>query len=289
MEKFNLVLFFLLPIIFITSSFIFLSCSWMESSKDKDDIERAVDGQYRAYFYPIAEIEDNDAKGEFGLFSEQAFLHPWGRKIDRPVDRTIEIDFQGNTAYITVTCDITGQFLVDTTDDNIYNPGSKPLHDTLTKYAVFEKDDNGVWVLKKISPGEFKLYDQSKQTVHLKSVHIYDNDGDVNMTITDPKMLYDVETEVPRFDKDEIVYVDVEAENTTNEDWSPKSFVYLHWPWNRDLFTDLGDDIHYKGNWSPHEDGVHHAAVDILNSGCIQNETNNDYNANAWGMPYIVE
>ncbi|MGQ9706629.1 MAG: hypothetical protein ACUVWP_06455 [bacterium] len=268
---------------------LFISCSWMETDKDRDDLEKAIDGKYRAYFYPIAEVDDGETKGEFGLFSDQAFLHPWGRKIDRPVDRTILIDFQGNLAYVTVTCDIKGQFFVDTSDDNILNPKSKPLHDILTKYAVFEKADSGEWILRKVSPGEFKLYDEGKQTVHLKSVHIYDNDGEVDITITEPKTLYDVETEIPRFEVDEIVYVEVSAENTTDEDWTPKSFVYLHWPYSRDLFTDLGDDVHYKGNWSPHNDGVHHSAVDILNSGCIQNETNDDYNATAWAMPYIVE
>jgi len=289
MKMVKLVLFFLLPLIFIISLFLFLSCSWMSSTNDRDDIERAIDGQYREYFYPIAEIDDGGAKGELGVFGDQAFLRPWGRKIDRPVNRTINIDFQGNTACVTVICDITGLFYVDTTDDNVYNPGSKPLHDTLTKYAVFEKQSTGNWVLKKISPGEYKLYDQNKQTVHIKSVHVYDSDGDVNMTITDPSTLYDIDTEVPRFEKDEIVHVDVEAENTTNENWEPKSFVYLHWPWNRDLFTDQGDDIYYTGNWAPHNDGVHHAAVDILNSGCLQNETNDDYNTTAWAMPYIVE
>ena len=279
---------FIVSILFLC--FFLLSCSWMNESSDREDIEGLINDEYKAYFFPIDEIDDGGITGEHGqgLLGEKAYLHPWGRKIKRPFDKTIEIEINGNTANVTVICDIEGEFLVDTSDDDIENPGSKPLSDKLIKYAVFEKSDDGRWILTKISPAEIKLADEEKQTVKIISVHIYDTDGDVDMTITDPSTLYDVETEVPHFEKDELVYVEVIAENTTTENYEPRSFVYLHWPYHRDLFYDQGDDTHYFGNWAPHNDGVHHAAVDILNSGCIQNETEDDYNATAWAMPYVV-
>lgn len=263
------------------------SCSLMQTSNE-DSIRGLINGKYSDYFSSSMDDGGEIGGGDEGLTLGTAYLHPWGRKLGDIPSRQITITIEGETAQVYVWTELEGELLVDTTQDGQKNPGSKPIHDVREKYAEFVKGD-GEWKMVKISPAEFHLYAEEKQTVFITSVHVYDTNGDVDLTITDPTELLDVETEIPVFEAGELVYVDVTVENSSGYDWVPPHFVYLHYPGGRDLFYNTGDDIHFQGSWVPYNPGVHHAAVDILNSNCLQNETEDDYDSGAWALPYRVE
>jgi hypothetical protein len=38
--------------------------------------------------------------------------------------------------------------------------------------------------------------------------------------------------------------------------------------------------------WTFRNQGRNHIAVDVLNSRCLQNETDDDYNSTTWGIPF---
>jgi len=282
---------------FIVRALIFLmgvllmivSCALNEQSDD-DSLRGLINGKYRDYF---SDYESMDDGGEIGGGGEgvlgTAYLYPWGRKLGSIPSREISISIQGDTAQVYIWSELVGEFLVDTTMDGQINPGSKPIHDVHEKYAEFVRVGEREWKLTRISCGEFHLYDSTKQTVFITSVHVYDTDGDVDLMITDPTTLLDVETEIPVFEAGELVYVEVTVENNSSYDWVPPHFVYLHFPGGRDLFYNTGDDVHFQGSWVPYNPGVHHAGVDIINSNCLQNETEDDYDSGAWGLPYIVQ
>jgi len=277
---------------------MFLSCA---QQSDRDSVNDLINGNAGAFFNPFAEMSESG--GNYGMlsapFGGDAHIYTWWREFKLPPDdRLITIQVAGDTANVTVSDDITGHFYVDTTDDGILNPGEKDMHHSGLIYAEFLYDPNHQspysngqgWYLSQISAYEFRMYEQPKQTVEIESIRVHTADESFDYTYTDPAQLYDVETEVPYFQVGDVVYVDVTCSNSSTEGWDPPTFVYLHYNLDsRDLFTDTGDHQHFTGSWVPQSPGVHHACVDVIDSACIQNETEDDYNATAWAMPYIVE
>lgn len=268
-------------------SLLFTTCSQFNDNNE-ENIRGLITGTYGDYFSVFGVFNDGGAVDDGMVISETAYLPHWGRKIDGINTRSITINIEGNTAEVYVWTDWMGEFLVDTTQNGIPDPGSKPLHDVGERYAEFEKNQDGNWELTRISPAEIHLYDSDEQTVSISSIHVWDTDEDVDLTITDPTELMNIE-DVPVFEAGELVYVETAVENTSSYDWEPPHFVYLHFPGGRDLFYNTGDDIHFQGSWVPYNPGVHHAAIDIINSNCLQNETEDDYDSGAWALPYIVE
>jgi hypothetical protein len=43
----------------------------------------------------------------------------------------------------------------------------------------------------------------------------------------------------------------------------------------------------FTATWTVRDRGRHHIAVDVLNSRCLQNETDDDYNSTTWGIPFV--
>jgi len=268
----------------------------LQGSNDEQDINDLMGGDYYGFFSPFSEIDDGGVVDDGGvLTNETAYVYPWGRLVELPVDRDIWIHVVGDIADVTVADQISGKFLVDTNFDAV--PGEKPMEHTGTVYGEFTYDpehdspfsnQNG-WYLSAISIYELRLTQEEEQTVEIESVRVYTSDYSFDMTYTDPTALYDPETEVPHFPAGSVVYVEATVSNSTTSGYDPPTFVYLHWPNSRAIFTDTGDHIHFIGSWVPMTPGVHHAGVDVLDSKCIQNETEDDYNATIWCLPYIVE
>jgi len=220
-------------------------------------------------------------------------------------------------ALVKVNVKFDGWFFVDLTDDGVRNPGKKPLLDQKTRYALFKKiwfhpdstsDDSVLgWRLVAVSPIQFTMTDPARQTVSIQSVTLTGESAHV--TITDPTQLLTLGLHgtglLPLFREGETVKVEAAVTNT-DTGYTPPTFVFLHAPvdehafprphdWIRILMYDdgthgdvtAGDGV-YTTDWTVASFQRHHIAVDVLNSRCLQNETNDDYNSTTWAVPYVA-
>ncbi|MGE5176862.1 MAG: choice-of-anchor X domain-containing protein [Hyphomicrobiales bacterium] len=245
----------------------------------------------------------------------------WGRRRippDQPPTRTVEFltPPDSGRALVKVTVQFNGWLYVDRTDDGIRNPGKKPLKDQVTRYALFRKiwfhpdststDSVFGWRLLAVSPSQFTMIDPSRQTVNITSVTI--TGANRTITITDPSALLKLrpgtDPSVPLFRSGEILKVEAAVTNT-DDGFDPPEFVTLHVPidarafpgprdrvrirmWDNGQNGDAvaGDGV-YTAMWTVRDLGIHHAAVDVINARTLQNETDDDYNSTAWGLPYV--
>jgi len=243
----------------------------------------------------------------------------WGRwrvPPNHPPVRTVTFltPPDSNHALVKVNVKFDGWFFVDLTDDGIRNPGQKLLQDEKTRYALFRKiwfhpdstSDDSVfgWRLAAVSPIEFTMIDPARQTVAIHSVTL--TGAQAHVTITDPSTLLSLGHStglLPLFREGETVKVEAAVTNT-DQGYVPPTFVYLHAPieehafpgprdWIRIFMYDDGThgdttagDGTYTAEWTVGAFRRHHIAVDVLNSRCLQNETNDDYNSTTWAIPY---
>jgi len=242
----------------------------------------------------------------------------WGRwrtPPNHPPSRTIAflIPPDSDRALVEVNVKFDGWFFVDRTADGLRNPGKKPLRDQKTRYALFRKiwfhrdststDSVFGWRLVAVSPVEFTMIDPSRQTVSIHAVTLTGESGQITLTHPATLLYLRRSSELPRFRYGETVKVEAAVANT-DHGYSPPTFVYLHVPtsnrllpgpfdWNRVLMVDdgsggdvkAGDGI-YTGSWTVRTWGLSHVGIDVLNSRCLQNETQDDYNSTTWGVPF---
>lgn len=222
----------------------------------------------------------------------------WLRKVDGSPSRNISITENGDTATVTITANWTGKLYVDRTRDGRRNPGSKPIADTGIKKAYFEKI-YGLWTLKKVACVDHNLTDQSKQTVDIVKVEA--KTIAKTYTITDPGNLMGLDTELPTFSPGAQVTV-VATVTNTSQVWTPPVFVYLHHGMPAAHYRQLmyddgtnGDEVAGDGKYTRvytigAGDKIYRSAfIDVLDSGCLQNETQDDYNSTCWRIPYKVQ
>ncbi|MEW6365661.1 MAG: hypothetical protein AB1714_13615 [Acidobacteriota bacterium] len=223
----------------------------------------------------------------------------WWRKLAGEPVRNWSITVIGDTATASVVTDADATLYVDTTHDGVKNPGTKPIEDRITRYSTWVKTD-GKWKLSEISAAQVNLREMARQTVFITEVKVSVN-GQLVRDVTDPTEKMSVDTEILRVHNGDVVTVESAVSNSSQSGLDPLTYVYCH-PnrpsGRRDLMFDDGvnggDKVAADGIWTYEytvnlNPGVHFAAVDALDSLCLQNETDDDYNSNAWGMPYVVE
>lgn len=283
-----------------------------QKRKDKREIKKLI--EQSAYFnafltgttkrYGSAYSEGNSPgsmspSSPMAADGEAVLPAGWGRRLETDPVRTSTVIVVGDTATVSTVIDIDATLYVDTSFDGRKNPGAKPIEDTIYRYSTWQRED-GKWHLTEISPADVRLSDPARQTVFVTEVKVSVNDTLV-MDITDPADKRDVETEIVRVTNGDVVKVEASVTNSSASGLDPLTYVYCH-PnrpvGGRDLMYDDGvnggDAIAADGVWTYTytvnlEDGCHFAAVDALDSLCLQNETEDDYNSAAWGMPYVVE
>jgi len=218
----------------------------------------------------------------------------WGRRRIGPPDRTVTIDQSGDTAHVTVESRIDGRLYVDTSDDGIRNPGAKPFAHTLHRTATFERDGGG-WHLTAISPSDIVMSDASRQTVTIEKVAATVG-GEVVAEITDPAAELAVPEGFPTLQPGDAVVVAATVSHEPGSVWVPDTFVFLHHGGHRDRMVDdgtgadevAGDGV-YTGRYTIGDrSGRRLAVVDALDSVSLQNETDDDYAAHGWAVPYRV-
>lgn len=216
------------------------------------------------------------------------------------ISKSFTVGRNGDTTYcsVSVTRNITGLLWVDTTRDGIKNPGSKPLADTISHQWYFEKFPGRRWHVVKMSPREIKLTDESKQRVYIDKVEI-EKSEQIVFSVTPPIQMI-AKADLPSFNRGDRVKVMATVRNISPS-YNPGCFVFLHhlvYEGKIDrirLFDDgiNGDDACANDNIFTNTfyirgPLVQHAVIDVLDSKCLQNQTEDDYNSNALGLPYKV-
>jgi hypothetical protein len=224
----------------------------------------------------------------------------WGRRRGRPVEREVTVNVANDTARVTAVVTFDGTLVLDRTDDAQANPTEKPLQEQGVHHAVLvrraDADNAGrQWQLVQLSPWEWRMTDEAKRTVAITSVEIVVN-GESRIMVEDPGELFDVNTRVPRLQVGDVVRVIATVDNTTGHDNSPQTFVFLHVfhaspdgrAWIR-IPMIPNDEGQFVREWTVRHDGRERIAVDAMDSQTFNTDTDDDYRANGWGIPYRIE
>jgi hypothetical protein len=225
----------------------------------------------------------------------------WWRGEIECLRKDYDISISGDTASVTVTQFLMGNFFVVDEVGDILTMWEKPFEDTVIRHAEFIHKPWG-WKLIALSPVELTLTDHSAQTVWIGSITASVHDAIV-WSAENPATLFSVPERIPAFSPGEEVLVEAEILRTGDSIWQPSEFVFLHRPGRtifgrraRDIMFDdgtngdrfAGDGIYSRTyTIGPHA-GRHFAAVDVIDAATFM-EQNAPYNSGAWGMPYIVE
>jgi hypothetical protein len=197
-----------------------------------------------------------------------------------------------------------GEFLLDITQDEQLNPTEKPLEEKLVQYATFRRvpveaaDAQGRrWRLVEISPAEWVMTVDSLRTVAITKVTVSVN-GVLQLEITDPSEMLDVEGRIPTLNPEDEVTVQAWVENGLDNGNEPDTFVFLHLfhatpisrAWIRlPMERVVGDvETYYELTWHARHTGRARIAVDAIDAQTFTTETEHDYRANIWGVPYRI-
>lgn len=214
----------------------------------------------------------------------------------RPV-RTLTIVVQGDSAWVTRGVSFQGIFLVDTSADGAFNPTSKPLADEVAQRAVFVRDGAAPrgWRLVALTALNWQPTAVDRRTVQVQSVALYRNDT-LQLQIDNPDSLIAIDTRVPKLHEGDSVRVVAHVANTTGGTFSPSTFVFLHVRhadpaairWRRILMTDDGNGD-FSLRWVVRHTGRDRFVVDALDAATLQLGTADNYRANEWGIPFLVQ
>ncbi|MFH1287470.1 MAG: choice-of-anchor X domain-containing protein [bacterium] len=233
---------------------------------------------------PIAEFHQRWRRHRTGLAS---------------INKSFEFGRNGDTNYrnVSITRNITGLLLVDTSRDAIKNPGNKSFTDTISHKWYFEKFPGRKWHVVKMSPREIKLADASKQKVYIDKIEVQKS-GQIVFSVTSPDQMF-IKADLPRFNRGDRVKVMATVRNIS-PNYNPDCLVFLHHfnVWGKiarvRLFDDgthgdlYANDNVFTNTFYIHGPLIQHVVIDVLDSKCLQNQTEDDYNSNAWGLPYRV-
>ena len=224
----------------------------------------------------------------------------WGRRRGRPVRRVRAIErLAEDTVAVMIDVAFDGEFKLDITKDGQLNPTSKPLQEVLMQRAVLarrsERDSSGRrWQLVGLSPQQFVMTDAEKRTVALTNVIVKVN-GEIVLEVTNPDELLRVNDRIPLLHRGDSVEVIAQVENTTGTGNIPPTFVYLHLLhadptsriWRRVLMQER--DGQFVKSWIVRHTGRNRIAVDAIDSQTFNTQTDDDYRANIWAIPYRIE
>jgi hypothetical protein len=225
----------------------------------------------------------------------------WGRDRvvrggPRPV-RTLNIVVQGDSAWVTRGVSFQGIFLVDTSADGTFNPSSKPLADGVQQGAVFVRDGAAAhgWRPVALTLLNWQTTAPDRRTVQVQSVAIYRNDT-LQLQVDNPDSLIAVDTKIPKLHEGDTVRVVAHVENTTGGTFSPSTFVFLHLRhadpvairWRRVMMADDGNGD-FSLSWIVRHTGRDRFVVDALDAATLQLGTADNYRANEWGIPFLVQ
>lgn len=274
------------------------------TQSDEEQIRQSISQNSNGIFG----FEEDEEESE-DIEREDVEAHQWWRRLYTSRDDVVDVDVQGDVAYVTVTRHWQGTFYV--------KPGGsgqfvqKTLDDTMTRTATYEKSVvvNGkeTWELKRLSPLVLQPYSGDK-VVNIKSMRITNMDtGEEIMYITDPTHEFEL-SEYPIFEPDTNVKVEAEVEHLGTSEFVPPMHVFIHhgtrliYRHFRNIAYDDGGENQYSGDETA-GDNIYtrlyktghpsfqfwkRGAADVLDSRCLHT-SDDDYSSNAWIIPYKVQ
>ncbi len=282
------------------------------SQEDRDEILTLLDESgFFADEFGVDGAYDNAQPAALALapaaeMAEVVAPRVWGRRRGFPVRRLITVDVDPQEGIATVSKEVffEGKFLLDITRDEQFNPTAKPLEEKLVQYATFrrrpveEADAQGRrWRLVHVSPAEWMMTAEDKRTVNITKVQVWVNE-ELKAEIVDPSEMLDVDSRIPRLHPEDLVTVKAWVDNSLDNDNVPDTFVFLHLfhatpssrAWVRlpmeQVTTDV--DSYYVRSWYVRHTGRARIAVDAIDAETFTTETEDDYRANIWGVPYRI-
>jgi hypothetical protein len=274
----------LVAVLALTSGFV-TSCT-DTTTPGEPDLGGEVTGTYADYFYDSESFTGGGTKGYApppGPDADATLPEFWWRTIDNYTYTTTITNYNGEKAVVTVEWDIDGTMYVDRDFDYQVNPETKPFSMLADVRGEFVLQGND-WVLTKISPINY-VTTGNEQTVEIISVRVQGETFD--RTYTDPDEMLEL-GDLPLFQEGEEVTITVTTTNSSEDDWEPPTFAFIHHDRMRDNMEYQGDGVFTIDYTIGSSEGVHHGAADIIHAGTLQNETEDDYNSHVWSIPYHI-
>jgi hypothetical protein len=223
----------------------------------------------------------------------------WGRHPGTPIAHQITVDVANDTARVEALVRFDGTFVLDRTDDGVLNPTAKPLQEEALQQAlVVHGDPDGAgrrWYLAALSLRQWRMTDEAKRTVAVTHAEVWVNGSQV-FTVDDPADLFDVNDRVPVLHVGDVVRVVATVGNTTGTGNEPATFVFLHvyhaGPYARGWArvpmreTETGEFVR---EWTVRFTGRERIGVDAIDSQTFNTDSDDDYRANVWAIPYRIE
>ena len=217
----------------------------------------------------------------------------WYREITH-LHRDVEIHIESGLADVEVRTERAGRLHLDVDGDGVF--GLKTIQSTARRYLTFKKMGPWHWALIELSPVEVLSSGPVDRTVQVEQVTV-SVDGEIRWEVSDPETRLPFPAGLPIFSPGEEIIVTAKIRNEDTDGAERESVVYLHQDGRRKPMVDDGlsggDQTAWDGVFTRTERigpvlGFHHSAVDALDAGVFSDETTENYNAAAWGMPYVV-
>ncbi len=226
-------------------------------------------------------------------------VRAWGRQPGPPIGRRVSVDVANDTARVRAVMRFDGTFVLDRTDDGVRNPTAKPLQEEAVQHALLVRGDpDGTgrrWHLAALSPHQWRMTDEAKRTVRLTRVGVWVN-GTLAFVVENPTELFDVNDRVPRLHVGDVVRVAATVDNTTGTGNEPATFVLLHLyhagpdarGWVRVPMRETEAGVFVR-EWTARFTGRERITVDAIDSQTFNTDSEDDYRANVWAIPYRIE
>jgi hypothetical protein len=234
------------------------------------------------------------------LEDQVPLVHRWGRRHGAPVSRVLTVEVTGDTARAELVVTFEGVFVLDRTPEDGEPATQKPLDEQAVQRAVLARrtdaDPPGRrWKLVALSPREWRMTDEARRTVRITRMVVSVN-GEVRLEVEDPAELFRVDNRIPRLQVGDSVSVLAEVENTAGTGNEPPTFVFLHVyhhgpaarGWVRIPMREREDGAFVR-HWIVRFGGRERMVVDAIDSQTFNTDSEDDYRANGWGIPYRIE
>jgi hypothetical protein len=284
-----------------------------EITTDQAALEKIVDEDEAIESFEPNYNEDQAMSFVLGKTTSEIFPVRVGQKM-RLVEKNLNVVFEGDTAYGTLTKTFDGVLFIVASSDSItgnldsldLNVYEKSFTTTVTRKIIFVKKDNtnnplNNWKISAVSLAEGGTLTDN---IAIKSMTIFLPNGE-SINIEEPNEYFlsrgpSLRRAIPILSKFETVTIQVELQSV----YSDKDFVTLtygalksnkmkrakkRFTLKREEFDGTYYNRLYEADWRIHSSrGFRHAIVNVYPYQVIK-DSDAPVESNSWGMPYVVK